>query len=101
MLTKLLLTLRLLACLGALGLAPQPAAAGLHAPSAFAAAPAVEQKKDEKSCRQGVRTKTFGWMLVDYGLQTAKYVVGLFLIPVGLLLVCVGAVVEVVEAVAC
>ncbi|MFD1330982.1 hypothetical protein ACFQ4O_03125 [Methylopila musalis] len=71
-------------------------------PAFSLAAPAVADDNDrDKSCRQGARTKAFGWLLVDYGLATAKYVIGLFLIPVGLLLVCVGVVVEIVEAVAC
>ncbi|MFD1704158.1 hypothetical protein ACFSCV_14225 [Methylopila henanensis] len=79
-----------------------PHAAAARAPVVQAISAAESDKpKEDKSCRQGARTKAFGWMLVDYGVATLKYVVGLFLIPVGLLLVCIGVVVEVVEAVAC
>lgn len=91
--------LRSLACLLCLA-AAAPSFAAPRAPVAVMS-PLAKDDDTDRSCRQGARTKAFGWMLVDYGLATAKYVIGLFLIPVGLLLVCVGVVVEIVEAVAC
>lgn len=87
---------------GALPLTPaaaQPPARTMVA-AASVAAPLHAQEKEE-GCNQGKRTKAFGWMLVDYGISTMKYVIGLFLIPVGLLLVCVGVIVEVAEAATC
>ena len=62
---------------------------------------ADEPDKDDDRCKQGARTTAFGWLLVDYGLATAKYLVGLLLIPVGLAVVAIGWVLEVVDAVAC
>lgn len=100
-----LTVLRALAC--TLLLIATPGAQAAFSPAtSVATAPAAppraaEDQPAEKSCKQGKRTKAFGWTLVDYGLSTAKYLVGLFLIPIGLLLVVVGAVVQVVEAVAC
>lgn len=91
---------RLLLCLLCL-VAPlrAPAHAAAAAP-ALVSLMAAEEKKDD-GCRQGERTKAFGWMLVNYGIDTLKYVVGLFLIPIGLLLVCIGAVIALAEAAAC
>lgn len=93
--------LRVLICALTLSAHAVPSAAGPLPRGPAAAWAAAETAPEEKSCRQGERTKAFGWLLVDYGFATAKYVVGLFLIPIGLLLVCVGVVVEVVEALAC
>lgn len=93
--------LRALACTLLLFCAPLAEAAPARSGTAVASHRATDEAPEEKSCRQGARTKAFGWTLVDYGLATAKYVVGLFLIPIGLLLVVVGSVVQVVEAVTC
>ncbi|GLK56704.1 hypothetical protein JOD31_002737 [Methylopila capsulata] len=92
---------RLLLCLSCLA-APlrAPAHAGVAAAPALVSLMAAEEKKDD-GCRQGERTKAFGWMLVSYGIDTLKYVVGLFLIPIGLLLVCIGAVIALAEAATC
>lgn len=109
---RLSVLIRVLVCLATLA-APAAASAeatvriaALSAPGAVVSFAALlhaqsDPAEKDKGCRQGARTKAFGWKLVDYGFATAKYVVGLFLIPVGLLLVCVGIVVEVVEAATC
>ena len=90
---------RLLLCLLCLA-APLRGPAHAGGTAAVVAVHLAEEKKDD-GCRQGERTKAFGWMLVSYGIDTLKYVVGLFLIPIGLMLVCVGAVIAVAEAAVC
>jgi hypothetical protein len=96
--------LRLLACLLCLAVAAppklavaSPIATALTAPSHAAAA----EEKDERQCRRGKDTKKFGWKVVDFGVYTLRFLIGLLIIPIGLFLVCVGVILEVVEAVAC
>jgi hypothetical protein len=96
-----LAALRLFACLLCLA-TPGPArAAGapLAAVHSVSAAPAAEEK--EESCGRGKATKEFGWKVVDFGVSTLKYLIGLFIIPVGFFLVVVGAMLQLVESVAC
>ena len=83
-------------------MAPQaahgPAFARAGAIAALAAP--VAQEKDE-SCGRGKATREFGWKVVRFGIDTLKYLIGLFIIPIGLFLVVIGALLEVVEAVVC
>jgi hypothetical protein len=104
--------LRLVCCL--IVLAPGPSA--LAAPAVAVSVPhtdpvfvigargpmaADEEPKEDGRCKQGRRTAAFGWRLVDYGMATAKYLVGLLLIPIGLIVVVMGWIQGLVEAVAC
>jgi ABC-type sugar transport system substrate-binding protein len=54
-----------------------------------------------RSCHQGSDTTKFGRQLIDYGVSTLKYVVGLFLILLGGLLVVIGWMVSLLELVWC
>lgn len=94
--------LRVFACLILLAV-PGPVTArtatAYGASVAILAAP-LAQEKDE-SCGRGKATKEFGWKVVDFGVSTLKYLIGLFIIPVGFFLVIVGALLQMVEAVAC
>lgn len=97
--------LRMLACLLLL-LAPGHAAlAGAAAPAPLSMetwrATAPLSQEEEESCGRGKATKEFGWKVVDFGVSTLKYLIGLFIIPVGFFLVIVGALLQMVEAVAC
>lgn len=100
-----MLTGRAFALLRALALTLCLAVPQLHAASAAPAAAAsvatlgVQEK--EESCGRGKATKNFGWKVVRFGVDTLKYVIGLFIIPVGFFLVVIGAMLQMVEAVAC
>ena len=102
MLNRAIDALRVFACLILLA-GPGPATArppvSIVATVSIAAAP-LAQEKDE-SCGRGKATKEFGWKVVDFGVSTLKYLIGLFIIPVGFFLVIVGALLQMVEAVAC
>ena len=93
-----LLCVLMLAAPGPLG-AAKPAFAQARAGVAAPVAPA-SQEKDE-SCGRGKATKDFGWRVVSFGVDTLKYLIGLFIIPIGLFLVVVGWLLQMVEAVAC
>lgn len=93
-----LLCLLLLAVPGPLG-AAQPAFS--QALSSPAAPPAPASQDKDESCGRGKATKEFGWRVVDFGVSTLKYLIGLFIIPIGLFLVVVGWLLQIVEAVAC
>lgn len=94
-----LLCLLLLAAPGPLGLTSNALA---RTPPAVSSplAPA-SQSGQEESCGRGKATKEFGWRVVDFGVSTLKYLIGLFIIPIGLFLVLVGWLLQIVEAVAC
>lgn len=96
--------LRAFACLLCLA-APAPFGASAHVlagPAAAISAPALPATQDkEESCGRGKATKEFGWKVVDFGVSTLKYLIGLFIIPVGFFLVVVGALLQMVESVAC
>jgi hypothetical protein len=96
--------LRVIVCLLGLALSglPQPVSGGgtaSAAPTPLAWLHA--QDKEEPSCGQGKATKEFGWKVVDFGISTLKYLIGLFIVPVGLFLVVIGALLELVETLAC
>jgi hypothetical protein len=55
----------------------------------------------DRSGHQGSDTTKFGRQLIDYGVSTRKYVVGLLLIPLGGLLVVIGWMVSLLELVWC
>jgi hypothetical protein len=65
------------------------------------AGPAPDPDPDGKSGHQGSDTTKFGRQLIDYGVSTLKYVVGLLLIPLGGLLVVIGWMVSLLELVWC
>lgn len=94
-----LLCLLLLAAPGPLGLTSQ--ALARTASAASAPLVPVAPSAQEESCGRGKATKEFGWRVVDFGVSTLKYLIGLFIIPIGLFLVVVGWLLQVVEAVAC
>ncbi|MFC3695037.1 hypothetical protein [Chenggangzhangella methanolivorans] len=64
------------------------------------ALPPTAQEKEE-SCGRGKATTDFGWRVVGFGVDTLKYLIGLFIIPIGLFLVVVGWLLQMVEAVVC
>lgn len=100
MLDRALHVLRVFACLLCLA-APGPVAATTPALAHLAVAAAPMTQEKEESCGRGKATKEFGWKVVDLGVSTLKYLIGLFIIPVGFFLVVVGALLQMVEAVAC
>ncbi|MFC0409799.1 hypothetical protein [Roseomonas elaeocarpi] len=53
------------------------------------------------SCYGGRETRDFGWLLIGYGVATLRYVVGLFLIPIGALFVALGSVLSLLDALLC
>ncbi|KAA2213986.1 hypothetical protein [Teichococcus oryzae] len=77
-----------MAAVGAVPAAAPPLAAPLAPPA-------------HEACRQGRDTAALGWRLIDYGIATLKYGVGLVLILLGAMLVGIGAVVSLVEALFC
>lgn len=102
---RLIATLRVLACFIFLA---QPNLAAPHAATApgftladVQAPRPMAADKDEDACGRGKATKRFGWKVVDFGVATLKYLVGLLIIPIGFFLVCVGAVLQAVELIAC
>ena len=88
----------MLAAPGPLG-AATPAFAQARSAAVAPYAPAGQEK--DESCGRGKATKDFGWRVVSFGVDTLKYLIGLFIIPIGLFLVVVGWLLQMVEAVAC
>lgn len=91
--------LRVLACLFCLAGPQLQAATAAPLTAAYTSATRAEEK--EESCGRGKATKDFGWKVVSFGIDTLKYLIGLFIIPVGLFLVVIGLLLQMVEAVAC
>jgi hypothetical protein len=60
----------------------------------------LSQEKEE-SCGRGKATTDFGWRVVSFGVDTLKYLIGLFIIPIGLFLVVIGYLLQMLEAVVC
>ncbi|MFC3124937.1 hypothetical protein ACFOD4_07690 [Pseudoroseomonas globiformis] len=54
-----------------------------------------------EGCRQGRNLSALGWTLIDYGVATLKYVVGLLLILFGAMLVGLGWAFSLIEALIC
>lgn len=91
--------LRVFICLFCLA-GPQLQAASAASLTATFTSPARAEEKED-SCGRGKATRDFGWKVVSFGVDTLKYLIGLFIIPVGLFLVVIGMLLQVVEAVAC
>lgn len=87
-------------CLATPQLQAATAATATPVASVLVATPKA-QEKEEESCGRGKATKDFGWKVVAFGVDTLKYLIGLFIIPVGFFLVVIGAMLQMVEAVAC
>lgn len=87
----------MLAMPGPLGLAGSASAQARVAGSVVT--PLSQEKGD--SCGRGKATTDFGWRVVSFGVDTLKYLIGLFIIPIGLFLVVVGYLLQMVEAVVC
>lgn len=93
-----LLCALMLAVPGPLGLGG-PAFAQTRAAVSAPVIPLSQEK--EESCGRGKATTDFGWRVVSFGVDTLKYLIGLFIIPIGLFLVVVGYLLQMVEAVVC
>ncbi|PZQ19089.1 MAG: hypothetical protein DI565_01490 [Ancylobacter novellus] len=94
---RALLCLILLATGGPIG----PAPAFAERAAVAAVQPRVAEREKDESCGRGKATTAFGWRVVEFGVTTLKYLIGLFIIPIGLFLVVVGWLLQMVEAVAC